>query len=77
MNEITLLIEANETKDRLMWNHTASLMSLYANAKSGKGKSYSPNDFNPYSAMEREKLQPQTSDDVMELMENMKTFNGK
>ena len=77
MQEVTLLIQAGEAKDKLMWNHTASLMSLYANAKSPKGKSYSPNDFNPYSAMERESNKPQTSDDVMQLMETMKNFDGK
>ena len=74
MREVTLLIEAGEMKDRLMWNHTASLMSLYANAKSGKGKSYSPNDFNPYTNMEREALKPRTSEDVMNLMDTMKSF---
>jgi len=77
LTEVQLLIEAGESKDRLMWNHTASLMSLYANSKSAKGKSFSPDDFNPYSHMERESNKPQTSDDVMDLMESMKSFNGK
>lgn len=74
LREISLLVKAGESKDRLMWNHTASMMSLYANSKARKGKSFTPADFNPYVAMENENSKPQTKDDVMDLVETMKSF---
>lgn len=36
-------------RESMAWDRTASMMALRANiASGGKGKKYSPNDFNPY-----------------------------
>ena len=76
MREISLLIKAEESKDRLLWNHTSALMSLYANSKARKGKSFSSEDFNPYLHHDKEDRKPKTRDDVMALAEQMKSLNG-
>jgi len=55
-----------------MWNHTASLMSLYANSKAAKGKSFKPQDFSPYE--QDTSNQPQTKEQVAKLVEEMKSF---
>ena len=56
----------------MMWNHTASLMSLYANSKAAKGKSFKPQDFSPYEQDTSD--QPQTKEQVAKLVEEMKSF---
>ena len=74
LREISLLVKAGESKDRLMWNHTASMMSLYANSKARKGKTFAPADFNPYDSAARENSKPKTKDDVIDLVKTMKSF---
>ena len=49
-------------------------MSLYANSKSQKGKTYSPNDFNPYYGSDSESETPKTKNDVKKLYDSMKSF---
>jgi len=53
-------------KDRLAWNHTASIMSLVANVNSAKGKTFEPAQFNPYSKMDVKKGQKATPKDLLE-----------
>jgi len=37
-----------EDRDRMLWNHTSSLMALYAQSKSKRGTKVIPSQFNPY-----------------------------
>lgn len=32
----------------MLWNHTSSLMALYAQSKAKRGTNYKPSQFNPY-----------------------------
>ena len=71
-----LIINAERRKDEAAWMHTSSLMALYANSKSSKGKRFSPEDFNPYLIQEKEARKPRTKKDVDQLIDKMKSFNG-
>lgn len=76
LSENILIIQHTRERDKEMWNHTASLMALYANSKSGKGKRYSPDEFNPHSLMKKEMAKPKTRDDIDKLINKYKSFNG-
>ncbi len=57
----------------MMWDHTSSLMALQANiAQQGKGKKFSPSDFNPYSDMNEGAVS--SAGEARELLESMKHF---
>lgn len=71
-----LIINAKRREDEAAWMHTSSLMALYANSKSSKGKRFSPEDFNPYLIQEKEARKPRTKKDVDQLIDKMKSFNG-
>ncbi len=43
-----------EFKDELEWRRWSQLLSLTYNINRGKGKSMSPDDFNPYEMMEKQ-----------------------
>ena len=34
--------------DRAQWNHTSSLMAMYAQSKAAKGRKYTSTQFHPY-----------------------------
>ena len=57
-------------RDDSAWNHTASLMALYAQSKSKRGKTVSMEDFHPYRQME--KAQNEMSPD--QLLDKFKNF---
>ena len=59
-----------EGRDRFIWSVAASLMSLVANChRDSKGKTFSPNDFNPtLSKAERNRDALLITDDNVELM---------
>lgn len=76
LQENMLIIAHARKVDKQQWNHTSSLMALYANSKASKGKRYSPDDFNPYSAQEKKNREPKTRQDINELINKNKSFNG-
>lgn len=76
LQENMLIISQSRKKDREQWNHTSSLMALYANSKAPKGKRYSPDDFNPYSVQDKANREPKTKQDINELINKHKSFNG-
>lgn len=76
LQENMLIIARTRKKDREHWNHTSTLMALYANSKSSKGKRYSPDDFNPYALTDKQAAEPKTKEDVNELINKHKSFNG-
>lgn len=47
-------------------------MSLYANSKASKGKSFKPQDFHPHE--QDTSSQPTTKEQVAEIVEEMKSF---
>lgn len=74
--ENILIVKGAEARDSSRWNHTSSLMSLYANSNASKGKRFKPTDFHPYHKMQIEEQQPKTRKDVDQLIEKLKRFNG-
>ena len=76
LQENVLIMEATRERDADHWNHTASLMALYANSKSAKGKRFSPEDFHPTSIMQKEERKPKSKDDIENLINKHKSFNG-
>lgn len=74
LTEVILSLKANNRTDEVAWNHTASLMALFANSKARKGKSFSPEQFHPY--LKAVDDTPKTKEDVDALIEKMKKFNG-
>jgi len=76
LNENMLIIGQDRRRDRQQWNHTSTLMALYANSKSAKGKRFSPDDFNPYVFQDKKDAEPKTKEDVNKLINKYKTFNG-
>lgn len=72
-----MMIKGFEEREKMQWNHTASLMALYANSKAQKGKRYQPEDFHPFEAAKKEAERPKTRDDVNKLIQKNKSFNGK
>lgn len=62
--EFKIMRSAWETEQELKWNHTSSLMSLIANVNSGKGKSFKPEDFNPYTRKYSENQGIETKEDI-------------
>ena len=58
-----------EGRDRFTWSIASSLMALVANCHRDKGKTFSPNDFNPtLSKAERNSDALLITDDNVELM---------
>jgi hypothetical protein len=57
-------------RDDLAWNHTSSLMALYAQSKAKRGKKITLDDFHPYRQMEKE--QPELSPN--QLLDKFKNF---
>lgn len=72
--EVECILESKRKDDELEWNHTASLMSLYANSKSKK--KFSPNDFHLYRTLEKEDAKPKSTEEVMTIAEKMKNFKN-
>ena len=76
LQENMLIINHARKKDKEQWNHTSTLMALYANSKASKGKRYSPDDFNPYIISEKKAAEPKSKEDVNKLITKYKSFNG-
>ena len=76
LQENVLIMEATRERDAEQWNHTSSLMALYANSKSAKGKRFSPDDFHPMFIQEKEARKPKTKEDIENLINKHKSFNG-
>ena len=76
LQENMLIIAQSRKRDKEQWNHTSSLMALYANSKAAKGKRYSPDDFNPYSVQEKKARKPKSKQDIDKLITKYKSFNG-
>ena len=61
-------------RNKMMWDHTSSLMALHANiAQQGKGKRFSPNDFNPYSDLDNAEGVSNAAE-AQEFLESLKQF---
>ena len=61
-----------EFQDELAWRRESQGLSLLYNINRGKGKSMSPDDFNPYAMMEKQNKKPDfTADDIRELKEKL------
>jgi len=75
MTPVTLYLYVEGYRWRLSrsWDMCSSFMSLFANANSGKGKSFSPEDFHPLMDVNSQSVDP---DEVRALMEKMKHING-
>jgi len=56
------------------WDRTASMMALFANANSAKGKTYSVDDFHPFAQLERNQGQVSSKEEADALLEKMKNF---
>jgi len=76
LQENMLIIARTRKRDKEQWNHTSTLMALYANSKSSKGKRYNPDEFNPYAMADKQASEPKTKEDVNELINKYKSFNG-
>lgn len=74
LQENMLIIAHSRNADKQQWNHTSSLMALYANSKASKGKRYSPDDFNPYSIQDKNNREPKSKQDINELINKYKSF---
>jgi hypothetical protein len=50
--QFVLLVKRHEVRLQRPWQHTASMMALYANCHRdpAKNKAFSPDDFNPFPA---------------------------
>jgi hypothetical protein len=48
MAEASSLMCRDRELDRAHWNHTSSLMAMYAQSKAAKGKKYTSAQFHPY-----------------------------
>lgn len=75
MAEALSIVKRQEMSDRLMWNHTASVLSLLANVNSPKSKKFKPADFHPYEVMQK-KGEFKTRDEVMDFVKTFKASNG-
>ena len=69
--EVSSVIASGFYSDELMWNHTASLMTLTANINAPKGKTYKAEQFNPYSKKEDGEVSKKKA---QELYNNLKDF---
>lgn len=56
------------------WDRTASVMALFANANSAKGKTYSVDDFHPFAALKRNQGQVSSKAEATDLLEKMRKF---
>jgi hypothetical protein len=70
--EVSSVISGLFLADELQWNHTSASMCLLANVNASKGKSYKPQDFNPYEQMKVK--EGATKQQAKELYETFKTF---
>lgn len=69
--EVSSVIASVFYSDELMWNHTASLMTMTANINAPKGKTFKPQQFNPYSKQEEAQVSKKKA---QELYNNFKNF---
>lgn len=56
------------------WDRTSSVMALFANANSAKGKRYSPEDFHPFSQHKKSQGGVSSKAEAEALLEKMKKF---
>lgn len=62
-------------RNEMAWQHTSSLMALQANiAGQGKGKRFSPDDFNPYSSISTKGASASNKEDMKALLDSLKKF---
>ena len=61
-------VEAEEERE---WNRQAVMMSLHANMNAGKGKRYSPDDFNPFTGKKSKSSAPKNTEDVQALRDRI------
>jgi len=59
---------------RREWDRTSSMMALFANAHASKGKKYSPDEFNPFSQLDRNQGQVSSQAEADALLEKMRNF---
>ena len=68
-NEFTIMRRAWERKQELAWNHTSSLLAQTANIHSPKGKTFKPEQFNPFVITLKENQGVETKEDIKRLRE--------
>ena len=73
-NEFKIMRRAFERKQEMAWNHTGSLLSMTANINSQKGKTYKPEDFNPYVRTATENEGINTKQDVQSLRDQARNL---
>ena len=64
--EVSSSIAGRMELDKMSWNHTASLMAMYANSKSPKGRTFTSEQFHPYSQMQSKAEIKETADALLE-----------
>jgi len=58
-------------RDSLLWNHTSSLMAMYAQSKSKRGTNVTPQQFHPYK---QSSDKPITKETPQQLLDKFKNF---
>ena len=73
--ELAAISRGKVNQDKLLWNHTSTVMSLMANANRNPKKKpspYKPSDFNPYTE-EKEKTPQGPTKEQIEIISKWQT----
>lgn len=59
-----------EFQDELAWRRESQGLSLLYNINRGKGKSMSPDEFNPYAQMQKQRAGQEMTSEAIEALKN-------
>jgi len=67
--EASSFLRGKRDQDKQLWNHTSSLMALYAQSKSKRGSNITPAKFHPYEQL-NQKYNQKTKEEMLAKFKN-------